>query len=125
MSELLPCPFCGGNPTVIVEAWSDQESEIECRVAHFCDNETMVETNVYGTRAEAIAAWNTRAGMSYEDALILLDEFGLSERTCRVIEVTRGISYEPDVYELTCGHDPMMFKQPNYCPSCGAKVVSE
>ena len=35
---------------------------------------------------------------------------------------------EPDIVELSCGHDVMVFdegKYLNYCPECGAKVVDE
>lgn len=89
----------------------------------------------FRTEAEAIAAWNTRAEMSYKDALILLDELGLPERTCEIAPLII------DIAETACGgYDcsvchrrmvtpgiglAMAAKTFNYCPSCGAKVVGE
>ena len=60
MSELLPCPFCGGEADVI-------DYDDECWVAHQCANGTSVETNSYETEAEAIAAWNSRAAMEFDN----------------------------------------------------------
>ena len=48
------------------------------------------------------------------------------ERTCKVIEMHEHVTMdEPDIAELSCGHDIMVFdmEPPNYCPNCGARVV--
>lgn len=58
MSELLTCPFCGGEAGVI-------DYDDECWVAHQCVNGTSVETESYETANEAIAAWNRRTGNAY------------------------------------------------------------
>lgn len=85
------------------------------------------------TEAEAIAAWNTRAKISYEDALILLDELGLSERTCKFVR-SRGSDYPPvcsacgyelGIYDCAWYEDGTYGYERNYCPNCGAKVVGE
>ena len=108
MSELLPCPFCGGEADVI-------DYDDECWVAHQCANGTSVETNSYETEAEAIAAWNSRA-----------------ERTCKWELEHSGTPY--DKWRCSkCGYlfvEPRCDQgytdlEPNYCPNCGAKVVDE
>ena len=72
---------------------------------------------------------NSRAEMSYEDALILLDELGLSERTCHWELKHSGTLY--DKWRCSkCGYLHVESRidggatdlDPNYCPNCGAKV---
>lgn len=120
MSELRPCPFCGGTP-LLSEGPYDWDcggryyysASIECA----CGLTLEVDNpgpKVYTSDAEAlnfaIDAWNTRA-----------------ERTCTV----EGVY---DYYEsndlwavLSCGHEFEWNddEPPAYCPECGAKVVSE
>lgn len=52
MSELKPCPFCGGRAKLTV--WTASATTVGCADcgAHF-------DTR---TKAEAVAAWNARAG---------------------------------------------------------------
>lgn len=103
MSELKPCPFCGGEantlhrPHVIDWRYSVGCNDDECRGF-------IGLSWLYKTEAEAIAAWNTRA-----------------ERTCR-IEEHGEVPYpicsacgavQPDDYTVY------------YCWSCGAKAVGE
>ena len=94
MSELKPCPFCGGEADVI-------DYDDECWVAHQCANGTSVEINSYDTEAEAIAAWNSRA-----------------ERTCR----DTGEN-EWHFVCSACGYEQNGYECWNYCPNCGARVV--
>lgn len=105
-SELLPCPFCGGEAEMHYDANGSKWVACENR-------ECAIQPYLYRTKrteAEAIAAWNTRY-----------------ERTCRQEE--RGWSTEGDHARvwLTCGHDCMVETVqdlPNYCPNCGAKVIA-
>ena len=95
MTELLPCPFCGG------EAYIYAPGPIEHHVA--CKNPSCyAETHGWSTEAEAIAAWNTRA-----------------EQTCNLtLDGTDGCFGCSRCYENI---RPLA----NYCPNCGAKVVDE
>jgi hypothetical protein len=86
---LLPCPFCGGAPTLPVGRGTQYEIECqECGMAccsvQICDLMTLEERRdgwndatlsyapqyVERARIEAIAAWNTRAGQSASAAEI-------------------------------------------------------
>lgn len=104
MSELLPCPFCGGDDVRIAVCMHDSWYYGECES---CGG----RTDFYDSQAEAIAAWNTRA-----------------ERTCEEYGSIRvWQSCNVWSHELSCGHevDTLEAEPPNYCPNCGAKVVGE
>jgi len=64
MTELIPCPFCKGEASVMVVGETGRytfhhEGEPNCpaRFAHYAS---------YATEAEAIEAWNTRTGYEME-----------------------------------------------------------
>lgn len=102
MTELLPCPFCGGEAELLTGALY----EVQCRNCY------RAGTWLCDTEAEAIAAWNTRA-----------------ERTCELIchevelpDSLKDADFEMYVYECSeCGEP--MFSDYNYCPNCGAHVT--
>lgn len=56
--ELLPCPFCGGE----AETVEHDSTYLHGFFAHCANDDcpNTVETDIYPTEAEAIAAWNTR-----------------------------------------------------------------
>ena len=58
MTELLPCPFCGGEAQTLRNGswWC-----VACRMPFCCD------IGKFGTEDEAIAAWNTRAAMEFDN----------------------------------------------------------
>lgn len=119
MNELKPCPFCGDKEC---ETYTTEE-------VSFVQNQdlTMSEemefllwgtgcykcsAQVYGfdTEEEAIEAWNTRA-----------------ERTCNM--VPNGEHGNAAVLACSaCGNTESVYAISaddfNYCPNCGAKVVS-
>ena len=121
MSELLPCPFCGGEAEMLTA-----ESMNGGYLFGIMCNDCCSRGDVYDTEAEAIEAWNTR----YEpmmDAIPMTEEnmrkYGwVKERTCRV-EIDEYGCYPCS----SCGVDiPSRFVGSiDYCPWCGAKVVSE
>lgn len=103
MSELLPCPFCGGEAEICRHALV---SWVRCKKCG-------VDTPAALPQDEQLAIdfWNTRA-----------------ERTCSVVCIIDGlIMDEPNSIELSCGHTFETWDEvpPNYCPNCGAKVVGE
>lgn len=108
MTELKPCPFCGGEAEILTA-----ESMRGGYLFGIMCNDCCSRGDVYETEAEAIAAWNTRA-----------------VETCSVVA-----SYSPsDINEeaewyfaFSCGHELYWDEPepPNYCPNCGSKVVGE
>lgn len=137
MSELKPCPFCGGEMKTAVitfeeefyeppfESWYLKHIDLDAAADKRCPIPTT--DTFYETEAEAIAAWNTRHhfGLTDEDYNILLDEMGVSERTCK--RITLGLEREREVATVSwicsaCGKH--INKDHDYCHNCGAKVVS-
>ena len=106
-AELKPCPFCGGKGYIIMvqNRFYATCDTCTCRIASDC-----LDLRYYGdVLAEVIEAWNTRA-----------------ERTCEVLGEDYDELLEYWNTELSCGHAfNGMAKYVNYCPECGAKVVSE
>ena len=108
MTELLPCPFCGGEAKMTK---TNHATWVECSNYHYERHQVSVHAK---TEAEAIAAWNTRA-----------------ERTCEVESKIfiegKYVSCPYYEYEMECGgqfrwDEP---EPPSHCPCCGARVVSE
>ena len=62
MTELKPCPFCGGEPTIVVrkgkDGWRDRYS-ILCDYEH---GGCGAESGWYHYESEAVEAWNKRVG---------------------------------------------------------------
>ena len=61
MTELKPCPFCGGTNT---KMYSQKDSSLHGFI-HLCDGfddcMVKVESRLFSTEEEAIEAWNRRA----------------------------------------------------------------
>lgn len=112
MSELKPCPFCGG------------EAELHPSLAGFfvgCFNDgcavnpssgEFVADGVWDEEQKeaAIDAWNTRA-----------------ERTCKaeLMPKNRELRMAPWLECSECGAELSAYGTDKYCHGCGAKVVSE
>lgn len=96
---LKSCPFCGGE----AHTYRNNLWHVGCEHAH----NGCVTMSAFVTEAEAVAAWNARA-----------------ERTCeRVFYKPTGVLV---CSECGAGMPKQLDKYCylNYCPNCGAKVVS-
>lgn len=104
MSELLPCPFCGGEAEKMTS--SDGFTSIGCLHCNPVFG-VMIQAR---TEAEAIEAWNTRA-----------------ERTCECIAeyAESPIDGKTIVLHRCSACRELMRPHMHYCPNCGAKVVEE
>ena len=64
---LLPCPFCGGSPTTIERPDNIDGTQFFCAIACYCGRHSAcahkmaVRKTPEIAKADAIAAWNTRA----------------------------------------------------------------
>lgn len=110
MSELKPCPFCGGEAFVRIDVAlnpTQARYNVGCDKNSYCHG-WYGHSRYYNTEAEAAAAWNTR-----------------HVETCRI--TSKG-EPEYDVitrdYEFSCGHTIAWghVYEPNYCPNCGRRV---
>ena len=98
MSELKPCPFCGGEAKVF--HYSSAILDEVWRVV--CDSPFCAQGPDGYTEAEAVDAWNTRA-----------------------VDTCRDSSNTELLFECSeCGSvlGTMAYPFPNYCPNCGRKV---
>ena len=112
MSELKPCPFCGGEASIYEEIPGGYI--VQC---HDCCGQIGIMT-----REHAIAAWNARAGAhcAYAQPTDLTVGCALlAERTCEMEREEGGWSCSE------CGVLVLHPRLPNYCPDCGARVVEE
>ena len=59
MTEIMPCPFCGGKPHIEKSEWYG-----EYQFCHTCKNQSP-QLNIYScgysTKEEAIKSWNKRS----------------------------------------------------------------
>ena len=128
------CPFCGGEAYIQAKHmpnWTWNWCNVVCDGCGATVTRAGGEGTFEGAEKAAIAAWNARyhCGLTDEDYNILLDELGVSERTCR--STTDGAawcfacsecgkSFPRNKLHLAHNHGEI-----NYCPNCGAKVVGE
>ena len=112
MSELLPCPFCGGDASIGRRDYYFEDSNEYAMSAHYVECSTCyVRTIEYKSKDGAADAWNRRA-----------------ERTCRMEyneQWPHDEYYPTECYNCSeCGH--MTYDGvPTFCPNCGAKVTDE
>ena len=104
MEDLKPCPFCGGEASVVGKPH-------EAKFCVGCGDDTCLGFSglgwLYDTEEDAASAWNHRA-----------------ERTCRVERVVYPDGEVEGYMCVACGYS-FMPDVPNYCPECGARVEVE
>lgn len=115
MTDLKPCPLCGGQAVMretqyIDGGYVENVAAVECShcgakgsVSHECMPAEYV-------REEAAGCWNHR-----------------SEHLCHATVFETGPHLEDCIVHLSCGHFAFGDKTnvPNYCDVCGAKVIGE
>lgn len=111
MTELLPCPFCGGEAEL--KQYQSGDWQVICYHADGCIMLKSDIDNCYWENVQTLARqWNSRA-----------------ERTCRsttddsawcFVCSECGKSFPRSKLHLAHNHGEI-----NYCPNCGAKVVGE
>lgn len=80
-TELLPCPFCGSEPTF---DYGPRDTWIKV----FCSNRSCISTAQFSGEQDAYKAWNTRATVTPSDkaALMALNGIDLiSEMICTIV----------------------------------------
>lgn len=130
MTELLPCPFCGGEAELVEGEYGMYlvGYAIYCKgtcgaklgvTGRLC--EAYEWTPYFDSEAEAIAAWNTRYHSEFEKTVIKAwkEIKDYTERTCKPVEKD-GVMRCPN-----CDYPLGIMSVPAYCAGCGAKVVSE
>ena len=121
MSDLLFCPFCGGEAEMLTA-----ESMYGGYLFGIMCNDCRSRGDVYDTEAEAIAAWNSRADYhGYEQAAIEAWESikawnSRAERTCHKVIPDEMEGY---VFCSECGAEIGEYGYPSYCPNCGRKCI--
>ena len=103
MSELKPCPFCGGEAFVSIVGVSCSK----------CPAAMIVDANA--TEQDAIDAWNTRAERACTNTKMDGSYFRCSR--CHATFDMLDDEGEPVIW----WNDSPQFN--SYCPCCGAKVV--
>lgn len=132
--KLKPCPFCGGEAH-LVDDYSSEHDHTFYQVWHDCTTNPGTIRHAYGhalslqistpwcaNEKDAVLLWNRRDGSACEQRR--------TRRTCNVkssyMEWETG-DYSYLEVELSCGHAFTWDDgtPPDYCPYCGAKVVSK
>ena len=130
MTELLPCPFCGGEAEI--ESISDQMGHltligyiVKCSECWCAPKPNNYEGNI----ENAIKRWNTRAAVTDEQfAFAVHDGDALQNvRTCHNTDSVpgdgSGFYPTPHFKCSACGASYALTGYACYCPGCGAKVV--
>lgn len=114
MSDLKPCPFCGGG-------WL-----YETRRNGYCDETPTMFCN----SCKAVVTWEQveEEGVNDETKAFVREHWNSrAERTCRNLDKHYSIMFKCS----ECGHwecqdfdgEKVLPQKWNYCPNCGAKVI--
>lgn len=116
MSELKPCPFCGGKASIYESNRYPSSGNRITGYTVICTDMDCINYRADDwyerTEKRAIERWNTRV-----------------ERTCHPVEQLPPSESLSTPVRLSCGHvvegvlDGEASMLPNFCEVCGAKVV--
>lgn len=113
MGDLLPCPFCGGEPDEYEGEYGNGIYCMECGAMVGEPIHLGFDIAERVSYEQAVEAWNTRA-----------------ERTCKLVR-HGSLANMPSFVCWSCSecgfgwHHSENDNQFSYCPNCGAMVVSE
>lgn len=113
MTELKPCPFCGGEAELT--GFNAPEYWVWCPSCK-------ASTDAHTGKENAVAAWNTRAERTCENVNEVRENGKLVKRVARIFKCS-ACGYGIDDVYMTNERDFMTDDWPRYCSSCGAKVV--
>lgn len=107
MTELLSCPFCGGEAHTRTNTVFDKNFKwtVECETEGCM---AFSGCSFYRTEAEAVDAWNAR-----------------DERTCHIEMYPLGLHEEDGEAPICSACRVAIDEDVYYCPNCGARVVEE
>lgn len=117
-TELLSCPFCGGEAS-FKKCWNFDDESPSGYFVWCHGNDCVVEpmTEDFKEESEAIAAWNTRAELGSGTCEMITSGTackGNTDKRCTACGAYGiGEHYDGDEHIAT----------PKFCPECGAKVV--
>lgn len=141
--ELKPCPFCGSESAPHV---TDCIETMVCHNIAECEDETLfwvtcsvlrggcgAEAGYVRNRADAVAAWNSRAAVTDEQFSLAVRDGRVWQkvRTCHMSMCDEDDDDLPAYYRSykcdACGKTHARYKGDDYdyCPRCGAKVMAE
>lgn len=114
MTELLPCPFCGGEAKLYsVGTGSPHYGHYHQVVCQGC----LTASGAYWSGEQsAIDAWNTRAATTIGKVQV---EVAPTVRTCKPVEKDSVMRCSECDYPLG------IMSVPAFCAGCGAKVVEQ
>lgn len=115
MTDLKPCPFCGGEAKRSIETF---ERTILSWI--YCTN-CGAAGGYRPTEAEAIAAWNTRAERTCR-AELNEERNAITCSECGSIMLLKGWE---EFHDWTGTTRISTFTTYPHCPNCGARVVGE
>ena len=116
MSDLLPCPFCGGEAHTIEPARYGKSWGVRCECGAFL--------GFYFTEAEAVEAWNTRADSTCRNISKEWEKTSFAHAATSFCCSECGAHYvDCESYYAGLANQKEEQIRTNYCPNCGARVV--
>lgn len=128
MTELKPCPFCGGKARVIkaTNIVGKKVYAVYCQDCYIANNQLIPdgETFYWAVNPDEPQVSDGRQAFFYDEIDKAVEHWNTRyERTCRVILPSKPIFVDNDFRCSEC--DAIMYPNFKYCPMCGAKVIHD